>query len=165
MTKVIFYLILTSGLLTIFLLGFWSRTSRTQLDIKKLDTDFFEGIYLADYNDEVEIVKLKDGGYYDYYYFSKNDTFIINAGKWSFDTIGYHIAHCISLSLQDLPPYRRVDLLDRSDTNFKNVTINFHINYEFKEGFGDLMYTNLDEHDFIFRKLDIEKCNNYILDQ
>jgi len=127
----------------------------TSVDTKKLEASYFVGEYKTDYRNEIEIITLKENGYYDYSYGENNDTTITDAGKWVF--IKDEISPIITI--YNLPLLRKNNIYMNADRKDK---VHFNVNASVAY-LGDLFtIVGKDEDRYTFIKLDKSSNKDYI---
>jgi hypothetical protein len=135
---------------------FSSCKEAVKLDKTKLNITYFIGEYKTNYLGIVEKITLKADGFYDYAY--DNDTIILNAGKWSFESNkGCYV------SLATYPNVRSKKIFtDDGDRVNLSLDVNTHI----EENLGDLETLVIDDRggelSYTFIKQDKSKNKDYI---
>jgi hypothetical protein len=142
-----------------FLFCLLSCKKAKELDLSKLDRSYFLGEYKTDFNNEEEIITLKDNGYYDY---QKASILLKNQGKWSLSLI----LKTPQVDLYNYPNYFDETKFYLYSENDSFITLPLELVYSGLFELGNLEGYIVDsvagEQDLIFEKVDKSKNKNYI---
>lgn len=138
-------------------LMFSSCKEPVKLDKTKLNIFYFIGEYKTSYLGIVEMITLKTDGFYDYSH--DNDTIIVNAGKWSFESN----KDCY-VSLAAYPNIRSKKIFtDEGD----RVNLSLNVNTHIEENLGDLETLVIGDRGgelyYTFVKQDKSRNKDYLL--
>ncbi len=139
-------------------LSFNSCKQSSQLDVSKLDTAYFVGVYQANYRGEIETIKLKENGKYDYYYGKDDDIIIEDINEWYFNKE----QEPIYVYLKGFPNVRKNKVY--TEETGKTYDMMMRIDRSFSS-FGDLYALDHEEWHYTFVKLDKSKNKYYLIKQ
>lgn len=139
------------NMLCLFLVALISSCKEnSEIDVSKLDSDYFVGAYKTNYRDESEEIILKLNGKYDYIHF--DDSVIVrDAGSWRINKDYLYVY------LSDFP-----NLRSRKVYNDKGQRFDIMLNIDVVNDLGDLFTQNYEEGYYTFVKLDKTKNYKYI---